>query len=452
MKSHRHITLRLSALLAIVLYFAGTNQAQDNDILLFGSQHELNASRVLPSAFGKVNADRNFWISIPYIHVNGGQDFMKNRELFEVLDGGEVPSQLITDVVNRMDGRNRIWAAAEVTPLAFGWRIRSKGEELVSMNLSITEQVFAKSSFGSGLFEVAWFGNAPYAGTVKELGPFEGDAVWQREIALGAAFPLADEQNFSLRGGFRAKYNMGMAAAHARPTASTLTTAVDGSEILYDLLVKANVSGMNDLDPMGGNGSGFGMDFGTSASFGRWTADFSLLDLGFLTFKNDVTTFTARGEDEFVGLNLEEAFEGDITFADSLENYVWTEEIEGGEMTVSTSTRIVLRGGYAIPSIDKKGRNYARHSFFLSYIQGFVEGPRSSFEPQVSAAYVFNLNNIFELGTSVGYAHEDIDLGAFLSVRGGPFNFGLASSDFAGLLIGGSKSSADASFQMSFAF
>jgi len=430
--------------------------AQQDNFLLFSSQHQLSSASVLPSQFGA--SSESVWISLPSVHAWGGTDFLKRSEAIEILNGGEVPTELVDQVINRLDERNYIYAGAEVSPFAAGYSIRKNGTEYLTLHLSWTEQAAVQTTIGEYLPKVAWFGNKPYAGTRLDLGPVQGSGIYQRKIALGAAFPLTGNDNFSLRSGFRLHYNMGMAAAFVRPSQAELFTATDGSSIDYDLLVKAQLAGVEDFDPFNSTGRGVGVDFSTSAAWGkndgkRFTADAGISDLGFMRFYDQVETHRIEGEQVFEGFQVEDVtnpFDG--LDADTLNSFFNTETTPGGSFAMPMSTRMTFRFGYHLSDLDRRGRQFNKHSIYGVYTQGLTDGAMSTVVPGLTAAYVFNLNNILELGSSVGYVNDGFDMGAFFSVRGGAFRFGMGSTDFSGLLFNNAHAGADASMRMSLAF
>jgi hypothetical protein len=427
-------------------------QAQSDDLLLFGSDHDINRAALFPSTFGQTEA-ANFWVTLPSIHAYGGADFIQNREAREILNGGQIPSELIDDVVNRMDSRNRIFAGAQISPFALGWKINREGKELFSMHFSVTEQAFAKINISDKLAQIAWYGNKGFAGEEVDLSPIEGDAIWRRSFRLGFGVPLWQDENMSVRGGANINFVQGIVSAHGHPVSATVNTAADGSSLDYDFILKGRISGTEEIDPLKGVGSGLSLDLGTSVNWGnRFSLDFSFLDMGAVRLDGDVKTATVQGENIFEGLIID--YEDGVTFEiDSFSNYADVEGTESGTFYQNLSSRMLIRFGYAMgQTMDRLGLDYARHRFYGSYEQGFVEGPRSSFAPRFTAAYVFTHNGFLELGTSMGWAHEDIDLGAFVSIQGGPFQFGIGANDFAGLIFGGSKANADVSMQMGLRF
>lgn len=439
-------------LAGLLLGWSGTAAAQHDEFLQFSGQHNLATSTVFPSAFGEDG--QRYYINLPSFHAFGGTDFLKLNEAKEILNGGEIPASLVDGVLGRLDTRNYLFAGGEFTPLALGYQVRQKDKELFTISMSWTEQAAAQFIFGEYLPRVAWEGNAPFAGTRLDLGPIEGNAYMRREFALGAAFPIWQDDKVSMRAGFRGKFFMVSSAAHVRPTHAELYTAADGSLIEYDLLVKAQLSGTSGLNPLAMNGSGVGIDFGTSI---RWTNGFSfdvaLNDIGYLRHAGNVTTRTFEGETVFEGFEVDDPSEGIGEEAvGQFNDYFQTESTPGGSFRTSLGTRIQMRGSYALQAYDKKGRAYDQHAFHLAYTQGFSDAANSSIQPILTGAYVYTVANVLEIGTTVGYAYKDIDAGAFFSVRGGPFRFGLGSGDITGLVIGGNKASGDASMRMSLAF
>ena len=74
-----------------------TAVAQQDNFLLFSSQHELASSSILPSQLGSGNS--TLWVNLPSVHAWAGTDFLKRGEAREILDGGQIPSELVDQVV-----------------------------------------------------------------------------------------------------------------------------------------------------------------------------------------------------------------------------------------------------------------------------------------------------------------------------------------------------------------
>ncbi len=439
-------------LAGLLLGWSGTAAAQHDEFLQFSGQHNLATSTAFPAALGE-NGERLF-INLPSLHVYGGSDFLQLGEAKEILDGGQIPAALVDGVLDRLDRRNYAFAGGEISPLAFGYQFRKKEKELFTLSMTWTEQAAAQLVFGEYLPRVAWEGNAPFAGTRLDLGPIEGNVFLRREFGIGAAFPILSEEKMSMRAGFRTKFFMSSAAAHVRPTQAELFTASDGSQIDYDLLIKAQLAGSSSPNPMAMNGSGVGIDFGTSL---RWTNglsfDVALNDLGYMRYGSKVVTRTFEGERVFEGFELDDPAAGiDKDDIGRFNDYFQTESTPGGSFRTSLGTRLQMRGSYALKAYDIKGRSYDQHAFHLAYVQGFGDAGNSTIQPIITGAYVYTVANVLELGATVGYAYKDVDAGAFFSVRGGPFRFGLGSGDITGLVLNSNKASADASMRMSMAF
>lgn len=439
-------------ILAILVCFALAAWGQSNTLLFYSNQQQLAGAAYAPAAFGE--EDRTFWLNLPSFHVNGGTDFITRGQALEILDGGEIPSSLVDEVVDGLSARNGFYGGAEITPLALGFKIRKQENELFSVNLSATVRGAGSTQFGPNLLKLLWNGNAQFASQQVDLGPIVGNMMLHNEFALGVAVPVYNNESMSLRGGFRAKYHVGIVGASGQTTSSSFYTAFDGSTIEYDIQGELATAGLSEVDPFGGAGSGFGFDLGASARFlENFRADLSVLDIGSVNFETDIETRTITANETFEGLIVDDILSNvEGIEPDSLSNYFDTESFEGGSFSTPLNTRLALRVGYFISAVNKRDQAYNRHSFFLGYIQEFRDAPGSSRKPKIQGTYVFNAGSILELGTTVGYSGSDMDLGAFFSLRGGPFRLALGSGDFSGLLINSQDAAADLSFQLGFAF
>lgn len=114
---------------------------------------------------------------------------------------------------------------------------------------------------------------------------------------------------------------------------------------------------------------------------------------------------------------------------------------------------MVFQFEYRTPMITKKGRPFYSNSFYLTYVQGFKNMPRSSTKPFFQFAYGHDFNAIFNIGGNIGFggANGSFTLGAFTTVRAGPFRLGLGVGNITGYLVKNRASGVDFSFQITFA-
>ncbi|MFT7587820.1 MAG: hypothetical protein ACI959_000024 [Limisphaerales bacterium] len=439
-------------LLAILICFALAAWGQTNTLLFNSSQQQLAGAAYAPASFGE--EDRTFWFNFPSFHVGGGADFITRGQLLEILDGGEIPTSLVDEIIDGLGARNNLYGGAETTPLALGFKIKAKEKELFSVNLSWTERQAVSMEFGPNLLRLLWNGNKQFAGQQVDLGPIQAHGIYYREFALGGSAPVFTNKDLSLRAGFRAKYNIGIVSVDGAALAADFFTASDGSLIDFDIQGEANTAGFNEFDVLGGTGSGFGFDLGIASTFKqKFRVDVSILDIGSIKYDSDIETFQISASNEFQGLivdNLLSQVEGVKT--DSLENYFSTSSTEGGTFISALNTRLAVRVGYFVSAESKNNIEYQKHSIYLGYIQEFRDAAGATRKPKITGTYVYNAGSIIELGASLGVSGSDLDMGAFMSVRGGPFRFGLGSGDFSGLIMNSQKVSADLSFQLGFAF
>jgi hypothetical protein len=438
-------------LAALLMIFSRGLDAQNSSLLLFSDHFSLNASRFAPAAYG--NDEGRFSFSLPYIYAYAGNSAIDRGLFFSAMRTGKISEAEMNATVDDLKERNYISTGTEISPFSAGYTLATGGVERVSFTAGITQQAYAKVIFSNDLANLAWYGNKSTAGKVIDLGPFAATALMRREYYLGASAPVWKKGELSLRAGVRAKLLRGYAAGHLEDANALFYTSEDGDQISVSTSFTGRTAGMEDFNPFETTGRGFGMDLGVTARYGtRWTVDASIIDLGKMRFDEQVVSYIADPQTvNFEGVEIVNG-EVDENGLDSMFSEFDVRTEEGGEFTLKNSTRLVLRGSYSFQQFDEHQGWYPAHTITATYEQGFAELDRSSLHPAFGLAYTYDLKGILQVGSSMTYQLHQFNIGAFASVAGGPFRFGLASSNLSGLVFGGHGLGTDVSMAMEFHF
>ena len=115
--------------------------------------------------------------------------------------------------------------------------------------------------------------------------------------------------------------------------------------------------------------------------------------------------------------------------------------------------RFRLHASYRVPGKNRQDELYHKHSFSLTYIQGFYDLGNASRAPYIAGAYVFSLLDHFEVGTDIGFSgFNRFELGAFMAFRAGAFRFGIGSGNITAAVFPNIGSGADVSLTMALSF
>lgn len=174
--------------------------------------------------------------------------------------------------------------------------------------LGITEKQTSQLTFNKSLVQFIADGNAPYVGQNYDLGNLDMDAFHYREFALGYSNEVIKNK---LTLGLKAKILYGKMAMQTQRNQMTVETAADGTSIILNSDMQISLSapvqvkydsegyfdGMEDQDMepadyMLQNGN-TGMAFDLGAVYKltpKLTLSGSIVDLGRISFKKDITT------------------------------------------------------------------------------------------------------------------------------------------------------------------
>jgi hypothetical protein len=232
---------------------------------------------------------------------------------------GDYADSLVWDFkkyLSSLDKNNFVNEAAALTLLEFGWK---KGT--VFLGFSWTEHEFSEPFFTKNLANLVYYGNAPYLGSTYSTGYFGVGAQQYREFA----FTFAKELSRKISVGITGKLLFGLAAVKTSGMNLIAGMPISGDQADLGATGRAFISAPVEFQLVNNNGyhlftknnfdkntyfSNFGNP-GLAVDLGftkKVNPDFefsmSLIDLGFISWIKDVTTFTENGHFMFRGINL----------------------------------------------------------------------------------------------------------------------------------------------------
>lgn len=382
---------------------------------------------------------------------------------------------IANDFIGTRSSQSFIAGMRTYSPLSVAFKLKTKvdGERIELATFSIRNNVRVASNFtvGNGIFKLIRDGNGPYVGETINLGGYYPNFHAYSEWVIGAAIPVIDLDFVKIRGGFNAKLLTGIAAIYTERSDIEMTTSPDARSIVFDVDYKINLSavglsvGDTSLDFNGngigprvvtdGAGNGIGIDFGfTGEITDALKVSVALNDIGSIKYEENVVNYSGEGEIIYDGLlvdffSLEDGFQ--INTDTVIE--VFEPNRTRSDFNVPLPTRLVLNGQYGMNKTEKNGKEYFKHTFHLTYIQGFNRAAGNTRYPFINVAYHYQLGNFLNLGVNTGYgALYGTNIGAHIGLRGGPFRLGIGSNTTLGFLAPSAAKGADFYFNMGFAF
>lgn len=218
--------------------------------------------------------------------------------------------------LSSLEKNNFVMESAALTLLEFGWK-----KETDFFGFSWTEREFAETFFTKSLANLLYYGNAPYLGSTYHSGFFGIGAQHYREFA----FTFARELNKKVNVGITGKLLFGMAAIKTAGLNFVAGMPINGDQMDLGAKGRAFISAPIDFQLINDQGyhvttrdyydpssyfSNFGnpgmaVDLGFSNKVSKKIEfSVSLVDLGFISWTKDVTSFTENGHFLFQGINL----------------------------------------------------------------------------------------------------------------------------------------------------
>ncbi len=382
-----------------------------------------------------IPSDSRINIGLPIIsshYLNFSNSGFKYSDLIK--HTGDSLSVDYPNMLSKLAKNNYLTAAFHLDLLSFGFKIKKN-----YFSFNISEKIDFQFSYPKDFMELIWKGN----GSPDLIGNpvnfnFGVNFTHYREYGLG----FAREINDKLTVGGKVKYLYGMENVWTEKSDISLTTDPNSFALTGAANIKVNTSGIGSdafknfqvMDyAFKKKNKGMGVDFGGVYKFSdKITFSASVIDLGFINWKSDVTNYQSNnpnGQFTFSGLNANQVINKDSTtnpgkvLGDTLAKTFKIDTVHKS-YTTFLSTQVYLSANYKIFEKSNAGLLlYARifdktvnPGMALSYNQRV--GRWLDFSVSYSM-YNRSYNNIgmglaFNAGSGQFYVVSDNLLGAFL--------------------------------------
>jgi hypothetical protein len=227
----------------------------------------------------------------------------------------------IDNAIKKSRKKNFIYAGANAD--IFHLRIKAR-TSFISFHIS--EKMDTRFSYPKDLLALVWQGNYQFAGSKADLSSLGVDFNYYREYAVGY---VRESKKWNFGG--TVKFLQGFANAHVKNKNLNLKVA----EQTYDLTAVSNAtlntSGMNSepSDPKEyfmknlTNFSNKGIAFDLGATYkpnDKWNFSFSVNNIGFIHWANDVKNYNIKGGTTFDGIHYKINDPSNVNYGDSLKN------------------------------------------------------------------------------------------------------------------------------------
>ena len=375
--------------------------------------------RVNPS----VSPETKFFIGLPMLGHQNVQItnrissvnnlFVKNAQDSLVLNTSE-------SFYNGMGKRSYIGVDVTNQILAFGFKTKNS-----YFNFDISNRLIAEVGFGSDLFKFLAQGNG--GSLLGQRAGFDGlGASLMSYIEYGLGYSREISPNVSIGGRF--KLLSGLANLSGTNTSFGITTDSVNYNLTFDgqadikssnTLIYTDSAYMNNLDPMrlakmAYNFSNFGMSFDLGATVKlseKITANASVIDLGFINWKNGVSNYSVnKFSYTFKGLDLNSLLSDSSDVAKEITDSL-TSIFNVGRSTKSYST--------GLPTKIYLGGSYNWNNYLSTGLTFYNEFYNSSYRGGIVLSSTFSLRHWLGATLNYGiYSRSSANVGFGLRIRG----------------------------------
>jgi hypothetical protein len=421
--------------------------SQYNVSVTYCNHNDINASRYEPSELhlGKkhfqLSGNYYLWAGNNAFHYGLFDKLQKNKELTEA------------DIENLLSSmhpiKNVLGIGQDYQVLGLAFQIKN-----FALAFSVVDKFAFDFNYTRNFLSLLWKGNKQFAGQNVDLGPISMNAQYTREFVGSTAFNIAGDMEKGVRLGIRAKYIQGIGAISMPTSELKMYTEPDGRYIDVGFNYHLNISGLSEFDPFKFNGTGLGADIGATFNFSpKFTLDASVLDIGAVTYTQNLKSYAKMGTYRYEGMFVKNFFTKPEVNTDTLSAVFEPVQTEGNQFSVALPTRLLLQGELKLGKKDEESLQ-SKHTLFFTYIQGFNQKPGGTKRPYLGVAYNFDLHEFFDIGASAAYGgYNKYAVGAFFSVNlFHRLKFGIGSDNLTPLIIKSSGTGIDVSLNGSISF
>jgi len=334
--------------------------------------------------------------------------------------------------LNKLGNKNYFATSLDIQTLGFGFKVNN-----MFFSLDIRERMEAKIGFPKDMFNLVFKGNQYFTGGVADFGYFGMDAIYFREIGIGYSMELMDGL---LTVGARPKLLFGIANVSMQDNVFEITASEMGDQLDFNLgggiytniPINTYENAEGDVDSLdmpdfadmdiaslatGFGNMGLGIDLGaTFKVMENLTAYMSLVDIGYIRWKDNAKYLKYSGDYNFEGVDITDAI------SDTTDSGNFGEDLING---VLDSLNYDVTDGAYTTGIGPKLYVGATYDLTQSINVGFLSKTRF-YDDRVAQQFTLSANAQVKkwLAATVSYSvmnNSYNNLGVGLALKGGPF-------------------------------
>lgn len=454
----------------IALFFAlvvwERSEAQINTSGLYDPHFSTYSSRYLPGRLGTNDGVCELSIA-PFLNVYAytSSNSVGFGSLQKFLFSETVSESQVSALLKQMKKSNRLFVGAEVQLFSVAINIKNKDKkDLFALKIDTRDRVHGSLQYSQNVLELALEGNKQFAGQTIDLSDTRLNASWLREYGLGVSVPISVDivgKKLTIRPAATLKFIQGIGNISMPRGKATMYTDPDGRYLDFTTDYRVNMSIPSNAGGIGsGSGMGWGLDLGVNFNWHDFIiTDLGLVDIGSVSFNKNTKNYTGNTKYRFDGVEIplfQDGNTGNFFDAQYLQDIFKPEETANKYKT-SLGAKLILQMEMRFQKRERttkkdKKNVYHRHRTFVTYVQGLENAYNATTSPYFSLGYTYSFRNILNMGLNLGFGgYNKVNIGPFVSVKGGPFVFGVGSNNLTGFM-GKKGSGADAYFNMGWSF
>lgn len=353
------------------------------------------------------------------------------------------------NMLTKLGKDNRISASFNTDLFMAAFKIKKS-----SLTLSISEKAEVNFNYSKDLMEFILHGNAPFIGQQKKLS-FALNAMHYREYGINFSHDI----NKKLTIGLRFKYLNGLQNIQSVQSNVAITTSGESYAINANPNLQINTSGFGDdilkttsfknyRKSNGNNGAAVDLGFDYNTQKG-WQFSASVLDLGAITWENDVTNYNSTGNSSFyyngIDLNyfIQDSTDIDNRFNEFLDSLASGLNIDTvhSEYKTNLPVKTYLSAQY---NLNKK--------YGLSLLL-FNKWEKKYFSPAISLGYTGKLAKWFDLIVDYSiYNRSYNNVGLGFALSGSGVQYYMISDNASSIFYPHKKKNVHLNFGLNFVF
>lgn len=291
------------------------------------------------------------WVGLPALSGVSVHFHNNAFKLIDLIERDSDPNANLASIISGLGEGNQLTTNQQIDLLGVGFKT---GKGFVS--LGATFQVDYMMDYPGNLMRFLYFGNGTSQAEITNLSTFDFEVMSRTNFYLGYQHKFLDDK---LSVGARFKYIFGL--QHGFIERSNVIINSQNTHVLNvttDVSVKtagvSNLTGDNAFDDIMSiafpNNTGIAFDIGADYKItDRWSVNFSVLDIGSITWNDNNRDYVSQGEFDWDGVTVDLSQDiGNPTefIGDSLEAAFDFQEIDGNGYTRSLMNQAYLGVNY----------------------------------------------------------------------------------------------------------